>query len=265
MEAALIMDQIYCELLIITEQPPVLPANHSHGGDDMRRIARILIMTTLFFHAFMIAAAPALAAGRLFVLGVDETGSYALRNMSIKRVERFIAGQMRPGDTLIARRITGRSYLDVPENLLLPSYLKLPEIGAGTSNRFNVLARKKHQRLLRGIALLKKRAIKYIHELKPVKANKTDIYGFLAAGADYLALSKKTEKFILIASDMEDNCSRKSEINLAGAKVIVMAFEKNVDPAKTGAVKRKWRKIFRKMQAGSVIFLPPDQDLGPVL
>jgi hypothetical protein len=202
------------------------------------------------------------AAGRLFILGIDESGSYVLRDQTMSIVKKFIIKEMQLGDTLFARRITDESYPDIPKNLLLPKAVILPELDPEPKNRFDPSAKKKYIEAQRRINLIKKKMIVHIQNQKPLDAPKTDIYGFLAACAERLAYSQQyTEKFILIASDMKDNCRRQMKLDLAGARVMILAFQKETDPAKTKKLREQWIRTLKEMSAKDVTFLGSDQDL----
>lgn len=206
------------------------------------------------------------AAGHLFILGIDESGSYVLRDQTMYIVKKFIINEMQPGDTLYARRITDESYPDIPKNLLLPKAVRLPELGPEPKNRFDPSAKKKYIKAQRRINLIKKKMIVHIQNRKPLNAPKTDIYGFLAACADRLAYSRQySETLILIFSDMQDNCRRYMKLDLSGARVVILAFQKEVDPAKTKKLREKWIKTFKEMSAKDVTFLGSDQDIRLLL
>lgn len=218
------------------------------------------------------------AADSLYILGIDESGSYGLRPEVMKAVERFIRA-LEPGDTLHVRRITDKSYIDGDETQLLPVPLKIPAAPpeftqAAPTNRINLMAHKKHaqakaksQRLAQEAtaraAALKEAAIRHIQGIKPLKSPKTDIYGFLAASADRLGNGETnySRKMIIIASDMQDNCKRKLDLDLSGTEVAIMAFEKDLDPKKSRALREEWIKILTAMKAASVTFLNMDDDI----
>ena len=201
-------------------------------------------------------------AGRLFFFGLDETGSYGLRDASLRFVENLILKEMEGGDTFVGRRIGEKSYLDTQENFLLPRPLTIPAMSGAPKNRFNVSAQQKYKKQLRKVTLLRYSAVKYIRELKPVNASMTDILGFLAACADRMELANGyEERIILIASDMQDNVRRKTNLNLRGAQVIILAFEGGADPEKTKQFREKWANRLISMNASSVVYLAPDQEL----
>lgn len=201
-------------------------------------------------------------AGRLFFFGLDETGSYGLRDASLRFVETLILKEMEGGDTFVGRRIGEKSYLDTPENFLLPRPLTIPDIGNAPRNRFNVAAQQKFKKQLRKVTLLRYSAVKYIRELEPVGAKKTDVLGFLAACADRMELAHGyEERIIMIASDMQDNVRRKVKLDLRGAQVIILAFEGGADPEKTKQFRKKWVTRLMEMKASSVVYLAPDQEL----
>lgn len=231
-----------------------------------------------FLLAVLVYPALCQAADSLYILGIDETGSYSLRPRVMQAVERFIRS-LESGDTLHIRRITDKSYIDGDKTQLLPVPLQIPMAPefsqAAPTNRFNMVAQKKYaqekaksQRIVKEVAVrttaLKEAAIRHIQGIKPLKSPKTDIYGFLAASADRLGDGKKqyANKMIIIASDMQDNCKRKLELDLAGADIIIMAFEKELDPQKSRALRENWTKTLTGMKAARVTFLNLEEDIA---
>lgn len=82
--------------------------------------------------------------------------------------------------------------------------------------------------------MLRLQAIKHLRGLKEIDPPKIDIYGFLAVCSDYFQyFTGIHDKVILIASDMKDNCKRQANIDLAGARIFIIGFERDADPAKT--------------------------------
>lgn len=201
-------------------------------------------------------------AARYFIFGIDETGSYDLRSRSMAILEKFILEVMQPGDAMLGRQITGKSYLDTPENQLLPQVLQIPEMQPTKNNTFDLRAKRQAEAERNQQSIVRLQAIKYLRTLKPVNARKTDIYGFFAAAADRLSTAVNyTEKYIIVASDMVDNQNLISAIDLHGAHVVIIAFQKDFDPKKTMNARKYWQKTIMAMKAGSIIFLNPEQDI----
>lgn len=189
------------------------------------------------------------------VYGIDETGSYSFRNKAIALGQGIIKG-LDPGDVFYARRITDGSYKDDCNVLRL----ELPEVGTPPQNKFDKRARHQWQRKLDMVTGLKVQASNALSSMAPVKAKRTDIWGFLAAAADRFKAECKgdCEKVIVIASDMKDNCNREVKMDLAGVTVIVAGFESGNDPALALKIKEGWNKSLKKYGVSAVEFLPPD-------
>ena len=229
----------------------------------MKRVKYVAVSVCLC--SLLTCTAPVEAA-RYFIVGVDESGSYDMRNLSMKLMEKLILRIMEPGDSLYGRRITNKSYLDNADTQLLPQVLVIPESVVVTKNFLDLRAKRQAKVENAQQDLVRLQAIRYIRNLKPVKAAKTDIHGFLAACGDRLAMvDQSQEKLIIIASDMVDNQHLKSEVDLRGARVIVVAFEKDADPNKTKKSREAWTDALMGMQAVSVQFLGPDQDISQIL
>ena len=206
-----------------------------------------------------------MAAGSLYVVGMDETSSYDLRGSVMTELENFIFTGLEPGDTFIGRRITDQSYRDLPSNLLLPTPLSLPLINA-VRNQGNNRAVIKHRKAVKQDKLLRLLAIKHLRGLTKIDPPRTDIYGFLAVCSDYFHHFKGArDKVILIASDMKDNCHRQADIDLAGARVFIIGFERDADPRKTKKLQQKWIKDLEGMNASQVVFMPAALDFKEVL
>jgi len=225
-----------------------------------------LIVAALVCFFTLLACNTQAESARYFIVGVDESGSYDLRNLSMKLMEKLILKIMEPGDCLYGRRITDKSYLDNADTQLLPQVLVIPKSAVSTNNFLDLRAKRQAKAEMAQQDLVRLQAIRYIRNLKPVKAPKTDIHGFLAACGDRLAMvDQAQEKLIIIASDMVDNQHLKSEVDLRGARVIVVAYEKEADPNKTKKARESWTQVLVGMQAGGVQFLGPDQDISPVI
>jgi len=216
------------------------------------------IKTIIFaLMTFFLAIPQAVYAKKVIIYGIDETGSYAFRAQA-NSIARDIIKVLEPGDVLYVRRITEKSYNDSCAIFRL----EIPAVVAPVSNKFDKKARYRRRQMLRKVELIKARAAKVISEVKPVKAPRTDIWGFLAAAADRIAYDRNHQKDvdvkIVIASDMQDNCHLNPSMDLQEAQVIIAGFESGSDPEKACKIKTAWQKKLKDKKAGSVSFLPPD-------
>jgi len=208
------------------------------------------VMSVSFFQPL------AVQAQKIVIYGIDETGSYAFRAQSIS-IARDIIKDLEPGDVFYIRRITEKSY----DDSCAIFRLEIPAVVDQVRNKFDKKARYQRRRMLHNVELIKARAAKIISEVKPVKAPRTDIWGFLAAAADRIVYDRKRQDVdikIVIASDMQDNCRLKAEIDLQGADIIIAGFESGSDPTKAQKMKAAWQKKLEEKKAGTVSFLPPD-------
>lgn len=224
--------------------------------DVMRLILQITVVIACSLLLNLVPCTKAEAAGRVIVFGIDETGSYDFRERAIA-IGATIIGDLQPTDVFYARRITHESFLDVCALMRL----ELPHLEAAPTNRFDARARLVWQQKHRRIQLLKVKAQKSLVGTPPVKPPKTDIWGFLAAAADRLEAEAAKEGLVIIASDMMDNCRRRMELDLNGARVIVAVFETQADPRKIREFRRQWADVLTKCGAGNVRFLSPDMQL----
>ena len=215
------------------------------------KMVAVFTILTLFLSSPMVASAQ-----KVIIYGIDETGSYAFRAQSIS-IAKDIIQALEPGDVLYIRRITEKSY----DDKCAIFRLEIPAVVDPVSNKFDKKARHRRLQMLRNVELIKMKAAKIISEIKPVKAPNTDIWGFLAAAADRIVYDRSHQDVdvkIVIASDMQDNCRLKTEMDLQGADVIIAGFESGADPMKAQKMKSVWQKKLQDKKAGSVSFLPPD-------
>ena len=210
---------------------------------------------------FFIIVMPVYAQRQVIVFGLDETGSYDLREKGLGIAARLIAN-LKPGDVIYIRTITESSYHDGCAILRL----EIPELKKAPQNRFDVRAHRKHLLISKQINVIKKQAIDLLQKLPPINANKTDIHGFFAAAADRFKIETTKgdcRKFVILSSDMQDNCLVNTQTNLSGAKVIIAGFQVYADPFVANRIKAEWNKtLIKKYNADSVSYIPADYDLN---
>ena len=189
---------------------------------------------------------------RIIVIGIDETGSYGfwgqMKNMTTRIIE-----NLRPGDILYVRRVTGTSYLDNSTIFRL----EVPLIReAKTENPFD---RKSKRRLISEIFkinMLKKEACSRISAVRFTNAKNTDIYGFLAAANDKFDLApQQYQRILIIASDLKDNVGHKVNLEFSNVQVAVVGFQNSKKPAKTMKLKKMWIKRLTDAGASKIVFL----------
>ena len=195
---------------------------------------------------------PAPKPRRVFIIGIDESGSYKLREQAKKLIARVIS-ELEPGDILYLRRINDSSFLDQCTIFRL----ELPALEKSKSNNpFDRKAKRLRKSQIFHINSLKKEAIQRLADIKFKIAKNTDIYGFLGASNDRFNLAPQDyQKILIIASDLKDNVRYKVELGLSGAFVAVVGFQNSKNPQESRSLKNKWIKKFMQSGAEKVIFL----------
>jgi len=214
-----------------------------------------ILKKSIYVFVGLLISVSAFAEKRVVVFGIDETGSYSFRNKAISIANRIIS-DLQPGDIFYARRITEKSYIDSCTIFRL----EIPEIGTPPKNKFDKRARYSWNKKLRKMSLLKTRAVNILTKLRPVKAPKTDIWGFIAAAADriHAEYGSDSRLVVIITSDMKDNCHRETTLDLKGAEVMIAGFESGENPKRAQKIKADWIKSLKRCNASSIKFLPPD-------
>jgi hypothetical protein len=195
---------------------------------------------------------PAPKPRRVIIIGIDESGSYKLREQ-VKRLIARVINELEPGDILYLRRINDSSNLDqcTIYRLELPTLEK---------SKFDNPFDRKTKRLRKShtvhIHSLKKEAIQRLIDIKFKVAKHTDIYGFLAASNDRFNIAPQDyQKILIIASDLKDNVRHKVNLDLAGAYVAVVGFQNSKNPQESRNLKSGWTKKFINSGAAKVVFL----------
>jgi hypothetical protein len=195
---------------------------------------------------------PAPKPRRVFIIGIDESGSYKLREQAKKLIARVI-NELEPGDILYLRRINDSSYL----NNCSIFRLELPVLQTSkTNNPFDRKAKRLRKAHIFHINSLKNQAIQRLADINFKVAKHTDIYGFLAASNDRFNLAPEDyQKILIMASDLKDNVRYKVDLGLSGAYVAVVGFQNSKNPKESRNLKGKWTKKFMQSGAAKVMFL----------
>lgn len=192
----------------------------------------------------------------VIVVGIDESGSYKLWN-PVKKTIMSLIRQLEPGDILYLRRINAASYLDD----CIIFRLEIPKLtGPKNINPFNRKEKIYRASLIKHINLLKEEACQRFSQVKFTNSKYTDIYGFLAAASDRFNLApKKSQRILLIASDLKDNVGQKAKYDLTDTYVAVIGFQSSKNPAETRKHKEHWTQKFTAAGAEKVIFLSVEE------
>jgi len=192
------------------------------------------------------------------MFGLDETGSYSLRNRAVALIQSVIAG-LKPRDVMFLRMITASSFTDDCSvfRLEVPAQnCRQPE------NKFNQRARAEYRRCLQQVQAVKAQAMAMVARLEPQKSGRTDLWGFLAAAAQRLESEGKAgdRRLLIVCSDMVSNVKRDVAVDLSGVEVLVVLWEAGEDPAAAQRLQNYWRRVLvGQAKATSVRFVSPDQ------
>lgn len=217
---------------------------------------RYAVAAVLFLCMITGVAGQVAHARRLVVVfGLDETGSYNLRQGALRMAGSVIA-QLDSGDVLYVRRITHQSYSDD----CIVFRLEIPAVGEEPDNRFDTRARRVWKSRQKAVAEIKKKAVCQLSNLKSIDPPRTDIWGFLASAAERIRYENPADcqPVVVIGSDMIDNCRKKTQLDLNGARVLIAGFESGEDADKARDVRTRWIQELTHCNASEITFLPPD-------
>lgn len=188
---------------------------------------------------------------RFSVVGVDRTGSYELVKPGLQIAARLVQ-QVNPGDVMVFRWISDVSYLpgELFAELSMP-----PHVIEDVHNQFDMRAKRRRAEALTQVQALRASTIARLNAQEPKVARRSDIKGFIAAAADAFGeRGGDAERWLYLATDLEDNVRYSVKPDLHDVHVVVFAFQPEANPAESAKVKARWEKFFKEMGAVSVLF-----------
>jgi len=223
--------------------------------EDMMAQTKRIIVSAMVIFFLNVHCLYAQNGAAVVVFGLDETGSYNLRHKGIE-IAQTVIGSLKGGDVFYARRITDKSFSDSASIFRL----SIPDTGNQPANKFDRKAYSEWQKKVKQASLVKSQAVDILRNMKPVKATGTDIWGFFAAAtARFQAEGQEYKKrTIIISTDMKDNMNRKAAIDLFGANVIIVGFQSGENACENQNLQAAWQAALKKVNAGSISFLPAD-------
>ncbi len=183
---------------------------------------------------------------RMVVLGIDRTGSYALRDQALPMAAKFFLVNAQPGDTWIFRWIERHSYSDraaIPIGENGGSAVTILMLPAKPANPFDKRAKLSYLVQLRKVVALKKKVGDRLKSLKPPPVEGTDIWSFFKKAEDL----KPTD--IVAFTDLGDTMRREVPLNLQGVRVWILGFQSGQNPKEAAKRKEYWRKVLAKAGA----------------
>jgi len=206
------------------------------------------------------AEQPAPAAPRFLVIGVDRSESFdRLTRTALGLAEQHLR-KARPADEMVVRWISDRSYRS--DEVFL--HVRLPDLPTVAENPFNAKQRAVVAEAKRRFQGEASKALNVIQAQHPEGGTpSTDIFGFIAAAAEHLAVAPAGyERQLIIASDMEDNRRYDVVPDLSGVAVRIhlIVIAEQPDPSRIASLKTVWEGYFKKAGAASVTFEPADSN-----
>lgn len=201
-------------------------------------------------------AAKTAQAPRMVVFGVDRTERYEVMTKPALALAEQALLQAAPGDELVFRWISDRSYRS-DELIVLVKLPEVPRVRNQFDPREKTLAHGAMNRLRAEV----QRGLQALRAQAPSSGtSSTDLYGFITSAAEHFSLAPSgLRKVLVIASDMEDNRRYNIRPNLSGVEVQIylLVIEKQPDPAQFAQLKARWARYFLEhCGAARVDFLP---------
>lgn len=191
---------------------------------------------------------------RVIVCGIDRTGSYRFTRAGLELCGRVLASA-NAGDEFIARWISGASY----SNNEFVARVRLPGPIPDCPNPFDDLCRRRRASAIARLSTVKRAELTRLLGLRPPLATRTDIYGFVQSAADIFASAPRdAERWLYIATDMEDNRRFRLSADLSAVQVVILAFQTSADPRYTLRLRDRWIAYLGQCGAISVTVQPAE-------
>jgi hypothetical protein len=162
-------------------------------------------------------------SSKIVVVGIDRTGSFypnIEKGFVQKAVASFFRDNVHPGDDWYFRWISNNSY-DVEAIVSGLEHIKVPSGDVKNTNVFDIRqalqARENEESLRKVMNYVKVK----LERLKTSAVYGTDIFGFFKKAESILNSSDKSEKWIVVFSDLEDTVEDETYLRLKGVKVFI--------------------------------------------
>lgn len=192
---------------------------------------------------------------------VDRSGSFEdLTEFGFLLCRRLVT-RARPGDELIFRYISGRSYANdqIFAHIQFPEGRKLAQAKVFSGQARQRIAVAKEQ-----VRRIKTDALARLDAMKPERSGHTDIIGGMAAAADHFSVAAPgVARGLYICSDLKDTVNYNFTPDLQDVEVYI-ALKHDPDPAKTLRLRSEWEKFFDTCGAVKVTWLPAEHIREPM-
>lgn len=191
------------------------------------------------------------AAPRCVAVLVDRTGSYP-GIQAARRIAAELVSQLRGGDSFQARFVASDSY--DPKEILAD--VTLPPEPPALANQFNARERARRHELDAALVRSKTDLAEKIQSAKIERSGSTDLWGAVAAAAEWRAGLGCTQTTIVTFSDLAHNHRSVPALDLEGIQILVAHFDAGADYAKAQTARERFTAIAEKAGA-EVRVVPP--------
>lgn len=198
--------------------------------------------------AALLASASDTIRSRVVVCGFDVSGSmFALWRdaRAVCEVELMTA---RPGDVVIVRAIGANGYSPAAEIVRV----KLPSAAGVCSNPFDTKCRAASARAQAALTQRRAAACAIVHQWVAVKANATDLLGFVQAAADEFTTRPGSERRLVIATDGDETVPQQVRADLSGTETNIVLLRTSNSVADALKAKQRWLNRLNQMKAAPV-------------
>lgn len=168
---------------------------------------------------------------KFIIAFIDNSISYQQYFDSSKDICKRIILSMHTGDKAILKKITGKSFVDERDDIILeiPRHKTTMDL-----------------RAMRETKLRKKKALKEIEQLRFAKSRTTDISGSLHLASELFSNSNYDKKILLIFTDLEETVETDAGYpNLKDIEVYAINIPMKGDVKKHKKIIEHWKKYFK--------------------
>lgn len=197
--------------------------------------------------AALLATAPDSVRPRVVVCGFDISGSmFSLWRdaRSVCEVELMTA---RSGDMVIIRAIGAYGYLPTAEIVRV----KFPP-AASSCSTFDTRCRAASARAQGALVQRRRAACVIVHQWVAVKAEATDLLGFVQAASDEFAIRPGAARRLVVATDLDETVSQQLRADLAGTEVNIVLLRTSNSVAEAQRAKQRWLDRLSQLKAAPV-------------
>ena len=196
-------------------------------------------------------ATEAALSHRTSVCGVDRSGSYDdFVKVGLELCARVVA-QASAGDEIVVRWISEASY----QNDDFVERIKLPGGEPTCANPFDARCRRERTAFDAQLLQIKRASVERLVKLQATRSQRTDILGFFQAAADELAGAPAgVQRWVYVATDLEENVHHQVSPDLKDVRVVVFALKTGRDPVSAVRLRRDWEDRLKTFGVVKVTF-----------